>query len=373
MPWGASLAGGVSRFALLRGALNESAAMRDALADVSFGDHADSVDGMPAFEYYLSGVERGAAAKTAATAGGPAMARLTDFVNARYAVCRGVCRPCASLVRRYRADERTRHPTHFDFHALVTAVYSLSDAEDYDGGLYVETESAGRNFVALGRGDAVVHESDLFHGVDVSRGERWSWIVWFQDAPRCDADPARWSDGAGDALSLFLHAHRVGNREDRARLLNRSAALGFGRAANALGYAHVVGDGVGVDIRTAEALFAEAIRLGVVGEPHLNLGQLRLDEGDVEAALVEFEVAAAAGNRQAHHNLGIAASRGLGGRPRDPRAAAAHFLTAGLPASLFAASRELARAGDDAAARASLLRAANAGEPRARARLDAEL
>ena len=59
MPWGASLAGVVSRFALLRGALNESAAMRDALADVSFGDHADSVDGMPAFEYYRSRARRG--------------------------------------------------------------------------------------------------------------------------------------------------------------------------------------------------------------------------------------------------------------------------------------------------------------------------
>ncbi len=29
-------------------------------------------------------------------------------------------------------------------------------------------------------GDAVVHQSDLLHGVDVVQGSRWSYILWYK-------------------------------------------------------------------------------------------------------------------------------------------------------------------------------------------------
>ena len=53
-------------------------------------------------------------------------------------------------------------------HALVTAVISLSDyGSEYRGGLYVATGRSANKVVALRRGDAVVHQSDLLHGVKV--------------------------------------------------------------------------------------------------------------------------------------------------------------------------------------------------------------
>ncbi|KAH8048665.1 hypothetical protein JL720_15779 [Aureococcus anophagefferens] len=269
---------------------------------------------------------------------------VSRYVNERFSACGGRCAPCASLVRRYRAEERTRHPTHFDHDAFVTVVVSLSDPADYDGGLYFETNTGARRFADLALGDAVVHQSDLFHGVDVTRGKRWSLIVWFEDSPACDADSKQWSAGADDALSLFLHSYRVSSRAERASLLKRSAALGFGRAATQLGVAHVLGDGVEVDRAAAEALFVEAAGRADEAdlEPELNLGQLRLDQGRVEEAVRHFEVAAAASNREAHHNLGHASARGVGGRPKDDRVAIRHFLEARLPQSLNAASKAFA-------------------------------
>jgi TPR repeat protein len=101
------------------------------------------------------------------------------------------------------------------------------------------------------------------------------------------------------------------------------------------------------------------------------LGQLRLDQGRVEEAVRHFEVAAAAGNREAHHNLGTASARGVGGRPKDDRVAIRHYLEARLPQSLNAASKAFARLGDDEAADAWLRRAASLGSEPAKRRLAA--
>lgn len=78
--------------------------------------------------------------------------RLTPLIRTRYPnVCesraRGPnrhCTPCYSLVRRYRPGERRSHETHYDAHALVTAVISLADhGAEYTGGLHLATSSAG--------------------------------------------------------------------------------------------------------------------------------------------------------------------------------------------------------------------------------------
>jgi hypothetical protein len=75
--------------------------------------------------------------------------------------------PCFSLVRRYLSNERLTHPAHFDLQALVTVVVSLSSyGQDFGGGLYVSAgNETQRKFLALQSGDAVLHESDLDHGV----------------------------------------------------------------------------------------------------------------------------------------------------------------------------------------------------------------
>jgi len=119
---------------------------------------------------------------------------LTPFVRMRYpeACAKGKgrdCTPCYSLIRRYRHGERQSHATHLDGHAIVTVVVSLSDHEtDYRGGLYVATGHGQRQFLGLNKGDAVVHQSTLFHGVkvydvepDPTETERWSWILWYKD------------------------------------------------------------------------------------------------------------------------------------------------------------------------------------------------
>lgn len=155
--------------------------------------------------------------------------RLIPFVRERFeGLCgdgRGerACTPCYSLIRRYRHRERRSHDTHHDGHAFATAVVSLSDyGREYRGGLYVARKSSQRRLIALSRyvsisnskdtknlrfyfffsiffpslipmivtgtyqinlkvsdfrlipvfwfdrGDAVVHRSDLLHGVKVS-------------------------------------------------------------------------------------------------------------------------------------------------------------------------------------------------------------
>ena len=63
------------------------------------------------------------------------------------------------------------HYEHVDGHAAATAVLSLSPATDYRGGLYLSNLTS-RTLLPLEAGDAVVHASDLFHGVDVTDGER---------------------------------------------------------------------------------------------------------------------------------------------------------------------------------------------------------
>ena len=194
--------------------------------------------------------------------------RITPLVRQRYpAVCQKSsarsCTPCYSLVRRYRPGERRSHACHHDGHALVTVVVSLSDwGREYKGGLYVATGRSARMSLALSRGDAVVHQSDLLHGVQVGRAarppspqqrprpppcapshaaaaalrhpstraalrapgvlraqvegassERWSWVLWYTDSAQCEDHGHEWFAScadSGDAVCQMLHASKVG-------------------------------------------------------------------------------------------------------------------------------------------------------------------
>ena len=197
----------------------------------------------------------------------PSLDRLSRFVNLRLAICRdapGGCTACTSLVRRYRHGERRSHPEHVvsaagvepqtrrlagstqpyyltlctrywqDGHAAVTAVASLSDPTDFTGGFYLSNLSQ-RALLPMQLGDAIIHASDLFHGVEVREGERWSLVVWFRTCPRCSlAGSTHWYEQraeAGESFAQFLHARRLAHshRREPRRLviattwLNRSA------------------------------------------------------------------------------------------------------------------------------------------------------
>jgi len=109
--------------------------------------------------------------------------RVAPLVRARYPRLCGrsaarACTLCHSLIRRYLPDERRSHGLHFDLQSAVTVVVSLSDhGREYQGGLRIQADGDTAQLLPLARGDALMHESDLQHGVHVGddKGKRWSW------------------------------------------------------------------------------------------------------------------------------------------------------------------------------------------------------
>jgi len=176
---------------------------------------------------------------------------------------------------------------HFDLNALVTVVIGLND--NFKGGLYVSTGTTNtkqqnqkkekkkekkekakkkmkneeiflpsRYYLPLKTGDAVIHQSDLLHGVRVESGHRWSWILWLKEKG-CNSDPSTWqynnnqkiisktkkkkeekkdkdkNNEDNDPISLFLRAKRTASLPLKIQLLTKASNLGFGRATNELG------------------------------------------------------------------------------------------------------------------------------------------
>lgn len=266
-----------SSFTILRSILAKSDA--DSLINMAsrhtFDERPDSVDGQPAHELYAlkdGDVEIPKLLDTMM----PTLAILTRLVNLRVPVCRDSpsgCKACTSLIRRYRPGERRSHYEHTDGHAAATAVVSLSSAAEYAGGFFVSNLSS-RALLPLPRGDAVVHASDLFHGVALQEGERWSWVVWLRTCPRCSLDDAStWYEQRateGDPFAQFLHSRRLasshrGAPQQRlstaASWLNASALSGFAPAMHLLGQAYAAGDrGVPLDLRAAVAWLARCAR-----------------------------------------------------------------------------------------------------------------
>ena len=157
-------------------------------AALTFDERPDSVDGHPAHEFYV--IKDGVIQEDAhalAELLQPALHTLRHLAD-RSPICassaRGRCTPCTCLIRRYRPFERRSHYEHVDGHAAVTAVVSLSRRSGYQGGLFLSNLTT-RWWLPLDDGEAVVHASDLFHGVQVTEGERWSLVVWFRTCARC--------------------------------------------------------------------------------------------------------------------------------------------------------------------------------------------
>jgi hypothetical protein len=139
--------------------------------------------------------------------------RITPFVRQQFPhVCDAVgpraCTPCESFIRRYSPDERRRHARHLDMTALVSVVVSLSDhGTEYRGGLYVSPGTAAdRRVLALARGDAIVHQSDLLHGVELADdgSTQHSWIIWYRDSDTCDERAHAWDRACAAAGNVCL-------------------------------------------------------------------------------------------------------------------------------------------------------------------------
>ena len=335
--------------------------------NVAFDEDRDSVDDAKTFEFYLS--KSGTTEALASIRGKPdrlariraqrqpvreAVAaittpiveeRLLPWLRARFPSAPPL-QLCFSFIRRYRDGERLTHKAHFDIQAYATVVVSLSDVGvDFDGGLYVSASGDGaREWIALRKGDAVAHQSDFLHGVDVTRGERWSWVMWFKPAAspaECPASPmAEWHvAGAteGDPVAAFLTARRARSPKAKARWLKRSADGGFTRALNEIGAAHLFGTG-GAAVNESAALEYLTRAAPHEADAAFNLGLLALrgEGSSAETIAVQwFARAASMGSLQGASNMGVAFFRGAGGLEVDLDAAAMWFERVSDGAAMF--------------------------------------
>lgn len=247
--------------------------LRSTASKLQFDERPDSVDGEPAHEYYVfkDGVVQHAHLADLVK---PAVRRLRSHLVDHSRICKQAeagCIPCTCLIRRYRPLERRAHYEHVDGHAAATAVISLSSVNDYQGGFFLSNLTT-RRLLRIEAGDAVVHASDLFHGVDVTAGERWSLVVWFRTCMRCTmAGSSEWyAKGAiaGEPFAAFLHASRsaqpLSNARERAakavHWYNISAHAGFAPSMHRLGNAYAAGEGVpAADLRQAAAWLERAV------------------------------------------------------------------------------------------------------------------
>ena len=161
------------------------------------------------------------------------------FVWARYPKAGAVCH---SMIRRYLENERRSHDTHWDIPSYVSVVVSLdSTNQDFEGGFFVTTGNGEKSFIPLQKGDTVVHQSDLLHGVHVVSGERWSWAMWFQDSSDCSSAAENWWQAEaeeGDPVAQTLRAMRASTAMESWTWLKSAAQSGFPRAQLYFGKAH---------------------------------------------------------------------------------------------------------------------------------------
>jgi TPR repeat protein/preprotein translocase subunit SecG len=202
------------------------------------------------------------------------------------------CTPCYTFLRRYRGGERRGNVPHHDSMSYISVVISLSDYDtEYQGGLYVSSKNSERNYIKLNRGDAVVHQWDLHHGVHVldenihgDTSERWSWIFWTRDSDTCDDHSNEWyKDCAddGNPSCMYLRATNEGTDEGRIKWNEKASNAGDALASVKLGYAYLKllpSDIVSYDVKKAESLFLKAIRSSNEPDGHYALASLYLKQ-----------------------------------------------------------------------------------------------
>ena len=303
--------------------------------------------------------------------------RLTPYVNERYAAqCGGHCSPCYSLIRRYEPEARTTHEPHHDAHSLVTVVVSLADyGSEYTGGIYLVGPRSVRSLVALDRGDAIAHQYDLHHGVDVASGTRWSWILWYRDSATCEDKSDAWFAACaenGNAVCQNLHAGQThlaapGAVDHRVDWTRKAAENGMALAMLKLGRAYLkrLPSSLPLDAAQAAGWFRQGVQTSQDPACAFDLAQLlvaqrtaRAPDGEIRDLL---ELAAKKGHTYAAFNLGLAHLFGHAGLAPDADAAAAWFLRSGLPEGLRLGALRRRLAGDADGARKAMDRAVALG------------
>ncbi|CAK9057619.1 unnamed protein product [Durusdinium trenchii] len=223
-------------------AQEEAVAMKRLLEDApdDFDEDIDGVDKMITYEFIISSAGAQKAHDPVRSARRAQLRRITEpilreriqpFVWARYPKAGAVCH---SMIRRYLERERRTHDTHWDIPSYVSVVVSLdSSGQDFEGGFFVTTGNGEKSFIPLQRGDTVVHQSDLLHGVHVRHGERWSWAMWFQDSWDCSSRAESWwqqEAEARDPVAQTLRAMRAATQQESYSWLQEAAQAGFPRA-----------------------------------------------------------------------------------------------------------------------------------------------
>jgi TPR repeat protein len=314
---------------------------------------------------------------------------ITPMVHQRYtSACTSkgrnrYCTPCFSLIRKYKHGQRQSHATHHDGHAIVTVVVSLSDYNvDYRGGLYVSTGYGHHEHVALNKGDAVMHQSSLLHGVKVydllknpKKTERWSWIMWYRDSTTCEDYGHEWfreCADAGDPLCQHLDSTKVGNRpgisQDEAAAqvleLNLKAAdggSGISAVKIARAYMQQLPSALPFDTQKAALYYHRAIQSnnpdGHYGLAFLHLFEVTNDysggtnelmahkDPRVQQTIKHLENAAYSGHAFAMFNLGLVHTFGYANGTIDTDLAGKWFEESGLPEGYFVAANAAAAAG----------------------------
>lgn len=359
----------------------------------------DTVDGMPTQEIFLDndGLRRGETSKAGQPEDLPRRKalrssirklldpilydKITPYIRQRFSELCGneitgrACTPCYSLIRRYRAGQRISHAPHHDGHSFVTVVVSLSDyGREYRGGLYVASQFHQRNYLALSRGDAVVHQSDLFHGVQVldnvtldvdasgnrlTTPERWSWILWLRDSDTCEDNSQSWHTKCaltGNPTCQLLHATTRGDEKDVLHWNQLASDNGHGAASVKLAraYLKLLPSSLSYDWHKAKDLFQRAVDLTNEPDGHYGLAGLCLEEASstregvvsydlIMKALIHLEKAALGRHPFAMFNLGIAHLYGYGypNGMNDQDVAGQWFETCGLPEGIYLRSLQM--------------------------------
>merc|ERR1712224_550150 len=149
------------------------------------------------------------------------------------------CVICSSHIRQYREDLRTFMGQHSDVQAFVTVTVALDDG--YSGGLFLADQLGNRRYLLLQPGDAVLHQWDVMHGVDVRKGHRHRWILWMHDGPPCSDGPriSWFSEARFGPLAWLQKGHWFLAQAVSAS--STAAAKGFARARKAYKHCSLAG------------------------------------------------------------------------------------------------------------------------------------
>ena len=185
-----------------------SAVLRAATRRLEFDETPDTVDAEATYLCRVISDGEAVDAEMEAALAPLLEERLLPFVRARF----GCSTACVAdvLIRRYLPSERRSLSAHFDVSAFATCIVPLSEAHEYEGGLYVQAVPGvdSRRYLDLQAGDALVHRFDTMHGVDVQGGSRFSLVAWFSDSLHSiHANTAPWVEVAarqGNAAAQFV-------------------------------------------------------------------------------------------------------------------------------------------------------------------------